>query len=213
MLLAWYVTRKPVVLKLVNTAIGGVEAKLNDDINARVREGVEEAFGEALPKVRAKLDEFVSTAKAGIAKGEKALEMAVGVDKLTEAAEVAKAKVEAAASEGAEKVLQCVEESRAKLRFAPTLCSGLDEARTISHSLRTAAWWWQGVSRPDGGAHQEVGRDGEGDGRPLGGPRPDEVAVVIEAARCSASRRGARRARGVCRTYGLGKAHTTGGSD
>ena len=116
MLLAWYVTRKPVVLKLVNTAIGGVEAKLNDNINARVREGVEEAFGEALPKVRAKLDEFVSTAKAGIVKGEKALEMAVGVDKLTDAAEAAKAKVEAAASEGAEKVLQRVEESRAKLR-------------------------------------------------------------------------------------------------
>ena len=142
MLLAWYVTRKPVVLKLVNTAISGVEAKLNDNINTRVREGVEEAFGEALPKVRAKLDEFVSTAKAGIAKGEKALEMAVGVDKLTDAAEAAKAKVEAAASEGAEKVLQRVEESRAKLR--------------CSHAPRSVALMRRGPSltpcaRPLGG--------------------------------------------------------------
>ena len=66
--------------------------------------------------MKAALDEFVTTVRGGIAKGEKALEMAVGVDDLTDLATAAKAKVEAAASEGAEAVKAKVEEVQAKLK-------------------------------------------------------------------------------------------------
>ena len=140
LILTHLATAKRTVLAMINGAIGGIEAKLNKRINGRVyrvrgRRGacvvpiqaqhahmdrrvasaIDDAFGAALPAVRAQLDDFVATAKAGITKGEKAVEMAMDVSKLTEAARAAQAKVEAAATEGAEKVQARVEESKAKL--------------------------------------------------------------------------------------------------
>jgi len=111
-------TCKRAVLAVVNGAIGRIESKLNERINGRVTSAIDDAFGAAMPAVRAQLDDLVATAKAGISKGEAAVEMAMDVTRLTEAAHAAQAKVEGAAAEGAQQVQARVEEGQTQLGTA-----------------------------------------------------------------------------------------------
>ena len=114
LVLTFLLTRKRMLVRLINAAISSLEASLNRRINEQMRASVASLLDGAFDTVRARVDQLEPILTATITKAETLLESAASVERLADAAEGARSKVEEAATAGADRMRAMVGDATTK---------------------------------------------------------------------------------------------------